>query len=102
MCEFTSKELLRAFAALAQQLYKIMILMKGIELQMTTSLLANQGLQAVADYLGVGVDVAAQWSSTSIVLAQIKQRLEVLEKDVNTLLHSELESANKRFKDAKV
>ena len=80
----------------------ILILNEGIKLQMTTSLLANQGLQAVADYLGVGVDVATQWSSTSIVLAQIKQRLEVLEKDVNTLLHSELESANKRFKDAKV
>ena len=78
-----------------------MILIRGIKLQMTTSLLANQGLQAVADYLGVGVDVATQWSSTSIVLAQIKQRLEVLQRDVDTLLHSELESANKRFKDAK-
>ena len=59
-------------------------------------------LQGIADYLGVGVDFATQWSSTSIVLAQIKQRLEVIQRDVDTLLHSELESANKRFKDAKV
>ena len=58
-------------------------------------------LQGIADYLGVGVDLATQWSSTSIVLAQIKQRLEVIQRDVDTLLHSELESANKRFKDAK-
>ena len=59
-------------------------------------------LQGIADYLGVGVDLATQWSSTSIVMAQIKQRLEVIQRDVDTLLHSELESANKRFKDAKV
>ena len=58
-------------------------------------------LQGIADYLGVGVDLATQWSSTSIVMAQIKQRLEVIQRDVDTLLHSELESANKRFKDAK-
>ena len=65
--------------------------------------MANQVvLQGVADYLGVGVDMATQWSSTSIVLAQIKQRLEALQKDVDTLLHCELESANKRFKDVSV
>ena len=69
---------------------------------MKTSRVVNQVvLQGIADYLGVGVDLATQWSSTSIVMAQIKQRLEVIQRDVDTLLHSELESANKRFKDAK-
>ena len=78
-------------------------MIKDPEPQVTTSMVVNQVvLQGIADYLGVGVDLATQWSSTSIVLAQIKQRLEVIQRDVDTLLHSELESANKRFKDAKV
>ena len=76
-------------------------LIKNSALQVTTSLMANRGLQAIADYLGVGVDVVTKWSSTSIVLAQIKQQLEVLQRDVDTILNSELESANKRFKDTK-
>ena len=32
---------------------------------------------------------------------QIKQRVEALQEDVDVLLHSELESADKRFKDAR-
>ena len=55
-------------------------LIKDPEPQVTTSMVVNQVvLQGIADYLGVGVDLATQWSSTSIVLAQIKQRLEVIQ-----------------------
>ena len=57
-------------------------------------------LQGIADYLGIGIDVASSWSSTSIVLAQIKQRLENLQEDVDVLLHKDLDVANTRFKAA--
>ena len=39
--------------------------------QVATSFAVNKVfLQGVADYLGIGIDVASQWSSTSIVMAQ--------------------------------
>ena len=54
----------------------------------------------VTEVLGIAVGTAVDWSPTSIVLAQIKAKIENLQKDVDTLLHADMKAAEKHLKQA--
>ena len=61
-----------------QGITDIAVMLLPEKVQVATSFAVNKVLlQGIADALGIGVDVASQWSSTSIVMAQIKQGREI-------------------------
>ena len=73
------------------------------KLQIPVSFAISQGLKyLVVDVLGVAVGATLKWDATSITLAQIKQKLDQLQKDIDTLLKADLESAKKWFNDGMI
>ena len=73
------------------------------KLQIPVSFAMSKGLEfLVKDVLGVAVDASLKWDPTSITLAQIKYKLEQIEKSLDDLLKADFESAKKRFGDAMI
>ena len=64
------------------------------EAQVMTSYVANQALfHFVTDVLGIAVGTTLKWDPTSITLAQIKKKIEDIQKDLNALLNADFEAA---------
>ena len=72
------------------------LVMKAIpeQAQVLTSYIINKALyHLLTDVLEISAGVGLSWNATSITLAQMKQKLEELQKDVNTLLEADYKAA---------
>ena len=72
------------------------LVMKAIpeQAQVLTSYIVNKALyHLLTDVLEISAGVGLSWNATSITLAQMKQKLEELQKDVNTLLEADYKAA---------
>ena len=62
--------------------------------QMLTSYVANKALfWLITDVLGMAAGTSLKWDPTSISLAQIKKKIDDLQKDMNTLLDADFQAA---------
>ena len=73
------------------------------KLQIPVSFAMSKGLELlVKKVLNVAVDATLKWDATSITLAQIKYKLEQIEKSLDDLLKADFVTAKKRFGDAMI